>query len=125
MVPLIRIVLNLCAFRSSLDCYWLTVLQQGELEHRTPKMRYKRTDRKQFVKQLARMERREARIHRMRPQEPASQCDDEECAATPEAHHTIGKTENFPEHLGLFIQKHLGDPAIEVRASTPLQFLLR
>jgi hypothetical protein len=77
-------------------------------------MRYKRTDRKEFVKQLARIERRQARIRRIRPQKPASQRDDEECAARPEAHYTIGNTENSPEHLGLFVQKHSGDPAVEV-----------
>jgi hypothetical protein len=86
-------------------------------------MRYKRTDRKQFVKQLARIERRQARIRRIRPQKPPSQLDGEECAARPESHHTIGKTENFPEHLGLFVHKHLGDPAVKVCKLTFLQFL--
>jgi hypothetical protein len=79
-------------------------------------MRYKRTDRKEFVKQLARIERRQARICRIHPQKLASQSSDEECAARPEVHHTIGKTENFPEHLNFFIQKHSGDPAVEVCA---------
>jgi hypothetical protein len=79
-------------------------------------MRYKRTDRKEFVKQLARIERRQARIRQIRPREPASQSNDEECIARPEAHHTIGKTENLPEHLGFFVQKHSGDPAVEVCA---------
>ena len=87
-------------------------------------MRYKRTDRKQFVKQLAQIERRQARIRRICPQKPANQHDDEECAARPEAHHTIGKTENSSEHLGLFVQKHSGDPAVEVCTPTFLQFLL-
>jgi hypothetical protein len=86
-------------------------------------MRYKRTDRKEFVKQLARIERRQARIRRIRPQKPASQSNDEECAARPEAHHTIGKTENFPEHLSFFVQKHSGDPAVEVCALVFLRFL--
>jgi hypothetical protein len=85
-------------------------------------MRYKRTDRKEFVQQLARIERRQARIRRMCPEKSASQ-PDEECVARPEAHHAIGKTENLPESLSLFVQKHLGDPAIEVRASAFLRFL--
>jgi hypothetical protein len=86
-------------------------------------MRYKRTDRKDFVRQLARIERRQARIRRMGPQKSASQPGGEEYAARPEAHHAIGKTENLPECLSLFIQKHSGDPAIEVRALVILQFL--
>jgi hypothetical protein len=80
-------------------------------------MRYKRTDRKQFVQQLARIEHRQACIHQIRPQKPPGQFD-QECAARPEAHHMIGKTENSPEHLGLFVQKHSGDPAVEVCAVT-------
>ena len=86
-------------------------------------MRYKRTDRKQFVKQLTRIECRQARIRWIHPQKPASQLDGEECAARPEAHHTIGKTENFTEHLGLFVHKHSGDPAVEVCTLIFLQFL--
>jgi hypothetical protein len=84
-------------------------------------MRYKRTDRKEFVKQLTRIERRQARVRRIRPQPYERLPSDEECPTTPEAHHTIGATENFSEHLGLFIQKYAGDPAIEVRS---LAFLL-
>jgi hypothetical protein len=86
-------------------------------------MRYKRTDHKEFVKQLARIERRQARIRRIRLQQPASPSLDEECSATPEAHHIIGKTENFPEHLSLFVQKHSGDPAVEVCVLVFSQFL--
>jgi hypothetical protein len=61
----------------------------------------------------------------MRPQKFVDQPKDGECNTTPEAHHTIGRTENFPEDLGPFIQKHSGDPAIDVRPLTipspPLQ----
>jgi hypothetical protein len=41
---------------------------------------------------------------------------DKECTAMPEVHHRIGKAKDFPEHLSMFIQKHLEDPAIEVCA---------
>jgi hypothetical protein len=41
---------------------------------------------------------------------------DEDCAVTPEAHHMIGMMENLSEHLGLFIQKCTGDPAIKVHS---------
>ena len=98
-------------------CYRLIIHGQGELEHRNAKMRYKHTDRKEFVQQLARIEHSQACIHQMCPQNSASQPGDEECAVRPEAHHTIGKTENLPEHLSLFIQRHSDNPAIEVCAS--------
>ena len=123
MAQLIHIVPNLYAARGFVGLI-LIVPHQGELEHRNAKMRYRRTDRKGFVQQLARIERRQARIRRMRPQKSASQPGDEECIARPEAHHAIGKTENLPERLSQFIQKHSGDPAIEVRALAILQFLL-
>ena len=102
---------------SQLSCYPVFNLLQGELEHRTPKMRYKRTDRKQFVKQLAQIERREARIHRLRMHQSGDHpTGEEECTVSPDVHHTIGQTENFPEHAGLFVQRHSGDPAVEVCA---------
>ena len=41
-------------------------LTQGELEHRSPKSRYACTDRKSFIKQLTVIERRQARIRRIR-----------------------------------------------------------
>jgi hypothetical protein len=39
---------------------------QGELEHRTPKARYKRTSRKAAIKQLTQIEQRQERIRRIR-----------------------------------------------------------
>jgi hypothetical protein len=65
---------------------------------------------------MTRIERRQARVRRIRPQPSECLPSDKDCAVTPEAHHTIGMTENFSEHLGLFIQKYAGDPAIEVRS---------
>ncbi|KAH7917181.1 hypothetical protein BV22DRAFT_1052620, partial [Leucogyrophana mollusca] len=63
--------------------------ESGELEHRTSKKRYCRTDRKEFVKQITRIERREARIHRIRDKHRDQQLpptSEEEVARTPEAH---------------------------------------
>ena len=82
-------------------------------------MRYKRMDLKEFVKQLAQIEHRQARIHHICPTRSANPHSDEECPAEPKDHHAIGKTENFPEHLGLFIQRHSGDPAVEVCVGIP------
>lgn len=88
---------------------------QGELEHRTPKARYSRTNRKEFVKQMAQLERRQARIRRIRAKNFATvNIDAEALPSTPDVHHHIGKSQNNSEHIGLFVQKHLGDPAVKV-----------
>ncbi|RDB26818.1 hypothetical protein Hypma_005389 [Hypsizygus marmoreus] len=93
----------------------------GELEHRNPKGKYKRTSRKAFTKQLAEIERRQARIRRMRQSisdmpeasESLDGQDDYGCiaAADKSEHHQIGLSENNGLHLGQFLRKHLGDPA--------------
>jgi hypothetical protein len=38
----------------------------------------------------------------------------EEVDVKPEIHHVIGKTQNYPENITLFLQKNAGDPAIKV-----------
>ncbi|KAG6902604.1 hypothetical protein DXG01_000685, partial [Tephrocybe rancida] len=87
----------------------------GELEHRTVKARYRRTDRKEYSKQIARVERREARLRRIQAKtDPMERADDGTASeASPEVHHQIGKTENLPVHLGTFVQSRSGDPAIQ------------
>src|ERR1700683_2723637 len=54
---------NIIYFSSCLTTF------QGELEHRLPKSRYTRTNRKCFMKQLTRIERRQARIRTIRAQQ--------------------------------------------------------
>lgn len=88
---------------------------QGELEHRSPKARYRRTDRKLFVKQLTRIERRQARIRRVgdriahRPHIEIT-----ELARNPDSHHHIGLTQKYPVHIGSYLRMHEGDPATKV-----------
>ncbi|RDB25667.1 hypothetical protein Hypma_006970 [Hypsizygus marmoreus] len=95
----------------------------GELEHRTPKRRYQRTSKKGFKKQLAQIERRQARIKRIREklitqEKPQSDLDDvrtpqvDADAKDPTMHHYVGISENFPLHIGTFLRSHYGDPAI-------------
>jgi hypothetical protein len=92
---------------------------QGELEHRSPKARYKRTSRKSFAKQLTQIERRQARLRHLRARhQKAGTPPREEVAATPDMHHVIGKSQNYPENIPLFLQKHAGDPAIKVEAAS-------
>ncbi|RDB21901.1 hypothetical protein Hypma_011139 [Hypsizygus marmoreus] len=89
--------------------------EPSELEHRTPKTRYTRTSKKDYVKQLTRIERRQAWISRIRehltpavgrePQFPDK-------AMSPELKYHIGKTQNQPEHILQFLQRNAGDPAL-------------
>lgn len=88
--------------------------EPGELEHRTPKARYKRTDKKAFVRQLARIERREARLRRLQAKlRKDSNVHAEAVAHAPQEHHHIGSSQNVYEHIGTFLRNHSGDPAIQ------------
>jgi len=88
---------------------------QGELEHRTPKARYKRTDRRHFVRQLAQIERRETRIRRIRARLTQNYPNQFERAPdTLRQHHYVGASQNQYEHIGTFLQKYSGDPATKV-----------
>jgi hypothetical protein len=88
---------------------------QGELEHRTAKARYKRTDRKLFVKQLAQIERRQARLRRIKAKlSPEAQARREAISKEPQQHHHIGRSQNQYEHIGTFLRRHAGDPAVMV-----------
>ncbi|KAG2120560.1 uncharacterized protein F5147DRAFT_562718, partial [Suillus discolor] len=85
----------------------------GELEHRSPKARYLRTDRNLFVKQLTRIERRQAHIHRIRDRTVyRPHVEISELVTSPEAHHHIGLTQKYPVHIGSYLHSHKGDPAI-------------
>lgn len=86
---------------------------QGELEHRKPKGRYKRTSRKKYIAQLTQIERRQERIRRMRTKIYGA-ARGEDVAKTPEAHHHIGESENFPERIGTFLSTNDNDPALKV-----------
>ncbi|KAG2045967.1 hypothetical protein BDR06DRAFT_1040545 [Suillus hirtellus] len=99
--------------------------EPGELEHRTSKARYCRTDRKDFVKQISSIERREARIHHIRDnQSPHGAVIDKEVALSPEARFHIGKSQNDPINIPLFLQMHLGDPATKDFLPKLKRFLL-
>lgn len=86
------------------------------MEHRTPKSRYLRTSRKGFLKQLTQIERRQARIRRIRKNlgkdEEARTSQD--VAISLEARYQIGKTQNQPVDLMSFIYKNAADPAVKV-----------
>ena len=117
--PQIHILPSWYAIHSVLHLLLANHSATGKVRTPNPKMRYKRTDRKEFVKQLAQIEHHQAHIRQMHLQRSTNQPSDKECTVRPEHHHTIGKTENFPEHLNLFVQRHSGDPAIEVCVTVP------
>ncbi|KAG6912539.1 hypothetical protein DXG01_013935, partial [Tephrocybe rancida] len=85
----------------------------GELEHKAVKARYRRTDRKEYTKQVARIERRQARIRRIDRSTNSSYCLEVERVGSLEAHHIIGRTENLPIHIGQHVNEHSGDPAVQ------------
>ena len=69
-----------------------------------------------FVKQLARIERQEARICRIRAKLSGERrLRREEVGTTPHEHHHIGVSQNYYEDIGAFLRKHSGDPAIQVQ----------
>jgi len=64
---------------------------------------------------MARLERRQHRLRYLRERlEKPGATEDDETARRPDAHHVIGKSQNDSEHIGLFVQKHAGDPAVKV-----------
>lgn len=105
---------------------------QSELEHRKPKSRYKRTDKKSFVKQLAQIDRREARLRRINAKLPSSRRSHRsrwlkaaQKPIRPQIHHHIGRFESNHEHIGTFLRQRSGDPAVQVRAQIVLRHLAR
>ena len=64
------------------------------------------------------IERRQNRIRRIRrqlqTQAGQSQTRDFDAATSPSARYHLGSTQNHPENIPLFLQKHEGDPAIKV-----------
>ncbi|KZP19824.1 hypothetical protein FIBSPDRAFT_665092, partial [Athelia psychrophila] len=85
-----------------------------ELEHRKPKGRYVRTSRKKFIKQMTAIERREARVRRIRQHLcKGKKQDTDGVASNPELHHQMGKTENEWTDMGEFLRRNKGDPAIK------------
>ena len=72
-----------------------------------------RTSCKAFVPQLAAIECRQTRIQHIRTQQAILNATD----PTPEVleqHHVIGKSQNHPEDINIFLQKHSDDPAAKV-----------
>ena len=93
----------------------MTALEiQGELEHRNSKTRYRRTSKKHFVKQLAQIERRQARLRRIRQRIPKAASSIEVAPQNPKAGYQIGQSDKLSKDIGAFLRSHAGDPAVKV-----------
>jgi hypothetical protein len=122
-------------FVKSFCKHWAVILTsvifilQGELEHRTAKARYARTDKRDFIKQMTQIERRQERIRHIHARNFSKgniNPPGERIAQNPDVHHCIGKWEHHSEQIGLFVKKNLGDPAVQVWTllSLPELFLM-
>lgn len=90
-----------------------------ELEHKSPKSRYLRTNRKNFEKELGCIERRQTRIRRIRQKLDESKAirdvlTHEKRPESLDCDYHIGKTQDHPLDLGIFAQEKRRDPAAKV-----------
>lgn len=68
---------------------------------------------------MAQLERRAARLRRVRARlTREGGLQPEAVPSTPQEHHHIGATQNNYIHIGTFLQKNTGDPAIQVRVAS-------
>lgn len=103
------------SFRLPLE---LTFLQM-ELEHKSPKARYRRTSRKCFEKQLGNIERRQARIRRIRQRLNSSTkihdvLTHEKGLESSTSSYHIGNTQNHPVNLEAIARQAEDDYAAKV-----------
>jgi hypothetical protein len=67
------------------------------------------------VKQVTRIDRRQARIRRIKAKNIANpEVDNEKVAFTPNSQYVIGKSQDLPLDLIVFVQRYSGDPALKV-----------
>jgi len=91
----------------------MNIPTKGELEHRSPKARYTRTSRKGYLRQITQIERRQTRVRQIRERHRKAEHSTQD-ASPPNVHHVIGKSQNHPESIPLFLRKYSGDPAVKV-----------
>ena len=89
------------------------------MEHKSPKSRYLRTSRKNFEKELGCIERRQARIRRIRQKIDNSRkiqnvLKHEKGPEELDCAYHIGKTQDYPLDLRVFTQEKFHDPAAKV-----------
>ena len=85
-------------------------------------MRFTCTSRKEYIRQLARIERRQARIRRIREASKAATIPPETIPNIPNERYNIGKSQHLPIDLHNFVRKNIDDPAITVGVTTLIMF---
>ncbi len=97
-----------------------------ELEHKSPKLRYRRTSRKDFEKELGSIERRQARIRRIRQKLDSQKktqnvLTHEKRPKLLDCDYHIGKTQDHPLDLKSLVQEKRHDPAAKVKGPKQIQ----
>ena len=89
---------------------------QGELEHCRPKARFSHTDKKQFIKQMAWIERREMCIRHIRAnlRMPPKVKNSSMTGKALKYHYHIGESKHSYQHIETFLRNNSGDPALKV-----------
>lgn len=97
------------------------MLHQSECFHRFSKFRYRKSNKKNVIRQLSAMQTRQARLRKLRKQlDPSADELDRPLAAgdpDPRAEggwYFIGKSQNKPVNLGHFLRTNANDPAFQV-----------
>jgi hypothetical protein len=112
-----------------------TFLHQGEREHCDPKAWFKRTNKKNYTAQIARIERRRARLRRIQRniEQQRHKHDETDVDAVQlaehipmNAHYIVGSNQNSPHDLqGEFSARtELPDPAVQVSSTPPHKHFL-
>jgi hypothetical protein len=116
------LILSACSFYSH-----LTTARQGELSHRLVKRLYGRTNKNQAIKQIAKLERRRARLrqateaaktapdmHEEHPHHVGMYDSDPLPPTSPDMHHHISESRNFPRDIFSLMHEFPDDPASKV-----------
>jgi hypothetical protein len=118
LLPQNLYVTILCIVMVSLtDLFWCV---QGEVEHQISKNRYRRTSRKPgFEGQIANIERRQARLKRIKQRLQQLLVDRLNIVQDPIAEdfdsaYSVGKSQHQAMNINAFVQNHLDDPAVVV-----------
>ena len=85
-------------------------------------MRFTRTSRKEYIRQLAQIERHQARIRQIRETSKSATVTTEIVPNVPDERYNIGKSQHLPIDLNSFVWKNMDDPAITVGATNLIMF---
>jgi hypothetical protein len=95
-------------------------VHQSELEHRTSKARFLRTNGRSVPLQLSKIERRQHWIRSIREKmSHAPRPDPEDIVNNSQVQYNIGRTQKLPVHVPTFLRQNAGDPATKASIITP------